>query len=174
MSAASSPPPRFFFGACARLVQCCFGAARDVPPLLSTWLLTHSTMLVGLDDATVSQPLALPLPALGRSDAPPVPLLPLSQGVGGRSSCESSRSPEPADLGDVPGRHPYHGQEHGKVFSVFSNEFFLYQHAIPIPHTFTPPPPWIGNPSAGLSRDSNPRSVRRGGYTACCFTHPPF
>ena len=58
----------------------------------------------------------------------------------------------------MPGRYPYHRQEHGNFFGVFSNESFLYQHAIPTPHIFssesflyqhaitTPytftPPPW--------------------------------
>ena len=37
---------------------------------------THSTVLVDPDYLTVSQPLALPLPALGSSDAP-IPSLPL-------------------------------------------------------------------------------------------------
>ena len=41
----------------------------------------------------------------GSNDAPN-PSLPQRQGVGGRSGCESSRSPEPTSLGDVPGCHP--------------------------------------------------------------------
>ena len=75
-------PPVFF--RCGRAPCPVFYAvARDVPSLLSTRLLTHSAMLVSPDDSTASQSLALPLPALGSSDAP-TPSLPLSQRVGGR------------------------------------------------------------------------------------------